>query len=454
MKLKTILAAAAAMCAVAAYGQKTSGNPIFEGRYADPEGVVFGDTYWIYPTYSAPYDEQQFFDAFSSKDLVKWTKHERIIDSSRIKWLRRALWAPAAIEKDGRYYLFFGANDVHEGEIGGIGVAVADNPAGPFEDYLGKPLIGEIINGAQPIDQYVFEDRDGTLYMYYGGWRHCNVAKLRDDLRGFVPFEDGETFKEVTPEGYVEGPFMFIRDGKYYFMWSEGGWTGPDYRVAYAVSDNPLGPFVRKGVILRTDENVATGAGHHRLPPPPARLHRRQRPRDLYRPAGVRRQRRYPPREDDLRGRGARQAQVRRFVGRMSAAAEEISSAAVSFGYVWPACVCLCPWVRGPAVRVPLSLGAGSGCTRASAPGCGARLCVCLSVPGCGARLCVKFACGSPSVCAEPPSSPVSAEPPPSVSAAPPPLRGSLRPSGIRRCGCIGTNLSARPHAGGSNAAP
>ncbi|MCI5717548.1 MAG: glycoside hydrolase family 43 protein [Alistipes sp.] len=261
--LKTIFVSAAALCTVAAYGQKTSGNPIFEGRYADPEGVVFGNTYWIYPTYSAPYDEQQFFDAFSSKDLVKWTKHERIIDSSRIKWLRRALWAPAAIEKDGKYYLFFGANDVHEGEIGGIGVAVADNPAGPFEDYLGKPLIGEIINGAQPIDQFVFEDKDGTLYMYYGGWRHCNVAKLRDDLRGFVPFDDGETFKEVTPEGYVEGPFMFIRDGKYYFMWSEGGWTGPDYRVAYAIADNPLGPFVRKGVILRTDEAVATGAGHH-----------------------------------------------------------------------------------------------------------------------------------------------------------------------------------------------
>ena len=170
IRARVILAAAAVLCTVASYGQKRSGNPIFEGRYADPEGVVFGNTYWIYPTYSAPFDDQLFFDAFSSKDLVKWTKHERIIDSSRIKWLRRALWAPAAIEKDGKYYLFFGANDVHEGEIGGIGVAVADNPAGPFEDYLGKPLIGEIINGAQPIDQFVFKDKDGTLYMYYGGW--------------------------------------------------------------------------------------------------------------------------------------------------------------------------------------------------------------------------------------------------------------------------------------------
>ena len=43
----------------------TSGNPIFEGWYADPEGIVFGDEYWIYPTYSAAYDDQIFMDAFS-----------------------------------------------------------------------------------------------------------------------------------------------------------------------------------------------------------------------------------------------------------------------------------------------------------------------------------------------------------------------------------------------------
>lgn len=37
-----------------------------------------------------------------------------------------------------------------------------------------------------------------------------------------------------------EGPFMFVRNGKYYFMWSEGNWTGPDYSVAYAIADSPL----------------------------------------------------------------------------------------------------------------------------------------------------------------------------------------------------------------------
>ena len=263
MKKNLLLAVVALFVSAMAYGQKTAGNPIAEGDYADPEGVVFGKTYWIYPTWSDRFENQLHFDCFSSKDLVKWTKHERIIDKSAISWLRLALWAPAAVEKDGKYYLFFGANDVHPGEVGGIGVAVADKPQGPFKDLIGKPLINDIVNGAQPIDQFVFQDKDGTYYMYYGGWGHCNIVKMADDFKSIVPFPDGTMYKEVTPKGYVEGPFMFIRDGKYYFMWSEGGWGGPHYRVAYAIADSPFGPFERKGVILQQDPEVATGAGHH-----------------------------------------------------------------------------------------------------------------------------------------------------------------------------------------------
>jgi len=247
-----------------ASGKVRSGNPIFEGWYADPEVVVYGKEYWIYPTYSARYEEQVFFDAFSSRDLVNWKKHPHILDTAGVHWAKRAMWAPAAIEKGGKYYLFFGANDIqHDNERGGIGVAVADKPQGPYKDYLGKPLIDKFHNGAQPIDQFVFKDKDGSYYMFYGGWKHCNVAKLNDTFTAFEPWSDGSLFKEVTPEGYVEGPFMFIRQNKYYFMWSEGGWGGPDYSVAYAMADSPFGPFKRIGKILQQDPAVATGAGHH-----------------------------------------------------------------------------------------------------------------------------------------------------------------------------------------------
>jgi hypothetical protein len=84
-------------------GRGLSGNPVIEGWYADPEAIVYGRQYWIYPTYSDDYpsaralDEaaltarqkrainkqylkQTFFDAFSSDDLVHWRKHQRVLD--------------------------------------------------------------------------------------------------------------------------------------------------------------------------------------------------------------------------------------------------------------------------------------------------------------------------------------------------------------------------------------
>lgn len=267
-------------------GNVTSGNPVFPGWYADPEGIVFDDTYWIYPTVSMlhgedtltyrkearrktrainpDYNQQTHLDAFSSKDLVHWTKHPSVLSIENVKWVEYAMWAPSIIRANGKYYLFFGGNDIQsDNEYGGIGVAVADRPEGPFKDALGKPLISKFVNGAQPIDQFVFRDDDGQYYIYYGGWRHCNVVRLKDDLLSLKPFDNGEYYREVTPENYVEGPFMMKRNGKYYFMWSEGGWGGPDYSVAYAIADSPTGPFKRIGKILQQDEQVATGAGHH-----------------------------------------------------------------------------------------------------------------------------------------------------------------------------------------------
>lgn len=251
-----------------AFSQK---NPVIDGWYADPEGAILENKYWIYPTYSARYEKQVFLDAFSSSDMVTWEKHPNILDTSHVKWAKIAMWAPAIIKKDNQYFLFFSANDIQSKQrngiaddtLGGIGIAVADNPAGPFHDYLGKPLINKFYNNAQPIDQFVFKDTDGQYYIFYGGWGKCNVGKLNENFTGLVPFSDSMLVKDITPKGYVEGPTMFIRNGKYYLMWSEGGWTNSTYKVAYGVADNVMGPFERKATILEADETIATGAGHH-----------------------------------------------------------------------------------------------------------------------------------------------------------------------------------------------
>jgi len=69
--------------------------------------------------------------------------------------------------------------------------------------------------------------------------------------------------KEITPEKYVEGPVFFVRNGKQYFMWSEGNWGDSTYKVAYSIANSPLGPFKRTGTVLESDPNIATGAGHN-----------------------------------------------------------------------------------------------------------------------------------------------------------------------------------------------
>jgi beta-xylosidase len=254
--------ASTAACATPPPGH--SGNPVFPGWYADPEAAIFDDTYWIYPTTSLEYAKQTGFDAFSSPDMVHWTRHANVLAIGDIPWAKKALWAPSVVKNNGKYYFFFAANDIQsDKELGGIGVAVADKPDGPFKDLLGKPLIGAFHNGAQPIDQFAFHDDDGTWYMIYGGWKHANIAKLKPDFTAIEPMADGTVYKEITPDQYVEGPLMFKRNGKYYFMWSEGGWTGPNYSVAYAIGDSPMGPFKRIGTILKTDPKIGTGAGHH-----------------------------------------------------------------------------------------------------------------------------------------------------------------------------------------------
>ena len=260
--------------------QSFSSNPLFGGWYADPDAVVIGNQLWIYPTFSARYDRQVFFDAFSTDDLVHWKKHPRILDTSAIKWAKRAMWAPGIVQKGKQYFLFFSANDIQsaarqnsngkhpdavDDTLGGIGIAVSDNPGGPFRDYLGKPLINQYHNNAQPIDQSVFQDKDGRFYIIYGGWGRCNIAKLNHDFTALEPFPNGKLVQEITPEGYVEGPVMFTKNEKYYLMWSEGNWTDSSYKVAYAIADAVTGPFIKKTTILKADNGVATGAGHHSI---------------------------------------------------------------------------------------------------------------------------------------------------------------------------------------------
>ncbi len=240
-------------------------NPLDNGWYADPEARYYDGKYIIYVTHSLPYEEQQNHSCFVSEDLTNWKKIENIIDMSGYPWVKGAVWAPTIIEKDNKYYYIFATNDIpHMSEEGGLEIAVSDSPTGPFKAYLDKSLVSEFHNGAQPIDAHFFKDDDGTIYLFYGGWGHCNIAIMNDDMTGFVPFEDGTIFREITPEPYTEGPCMFKRGDKYYFLWSAGNWETDTYSVRFATSDKPYGPFENSREILSTgNSKIANGPGHN-----------------------------------------------------------------------------------------------------------------------------------------------------------------------------------------------
>ncbi|MFI1990724.1 family 43 glycosylhydrolase [Actinoplanes sp. NPDC020271] len=243
-------------------------SPVLPGLYADPNITVFGDTFWMYPTTDgfAGWSGTQFH-AFSSTDLVHWTDHGVILDlGPDVTWADNSAWAPTIAFRDGKYYFYFSGGPADGNTAKQLGVAVADNPAGPFKDALGKPLVAAGSYSGQMIDSAVFTDDDGKSYLYWGNGNSYQVP-LNDDMVSFDPAQ----VKTYHPANYNEGSFVIKRNGTYYFMWSENDTRSADYRVAYATGNSPVGPWSdRVGVILSKDASLGIlGTGHHsvvRLP--------------------------------------------------------------------------------------------------------------------------------------------------------------------------------------------
>jgi len=228
--------------------------PALKGEYADPHIACFGKRFYIYPTTDGfEHWASNSFSCFSSKDLKKW-KNEGVILrlGKEVSWASKNAWAPCIAQKSNLYYYYFSAESQ-------IGVAVGKKPNGPFRDALNRPFIEKKAYKCQSIDPMVFTDEDGASYLYFGQGK-CMVVKLNDDMISFDP----NTVRNITPKGYNEGSFVLKRKGKYYLMWSEFDTRDPRYSVAYAVSDSPMGPFVKasNNPILK-QQGVIKGAGHH-----------------------------------------------------------------------------------------------------------------------------------------------------------------------------------------------
>ncbi|MDL2213435.1 family 43 glycosylhydrolase [Bacteroides sp. OttesenSCG-928-D19] len=249
-------------------------NPLLEGYYADPEILYSEKTgkYYLYPTSDGFQGWGGYYlKTFSSDNLKDWTDEGVILNlRTDVSWANGNAWAPCIIEKKvGKekykyYYYFSGGQDSGEKKIG---VAVADDPAGPFVDS-GKPLIDfrpEGVKGGQQIDPDVFLDPMSKKYYLYWGNGYMAGAELNKDMVSIRK----NTLKVMTPDRtFREAVYVFYRKGIYYFLWSEDDTGSPNYKVRYATAKSPLGSLTipeNNIIIMRDDANEIYGAGHNSI---------------------------------------------------------------------------------------------------------------------------------------------------------------------------------------------
>lgn len=244
----------------------TANNPVLEGYYADPDILYSEKTkrYYIYPTSDGFTGwSGYYFKTFSSDNLKDWKDEDVILDLKKdVSWADRNAWAPCIIEKkvkgNYKYYYYFSAAQK-------IGVAVADNPTGPFVDS-GKALIDfkpEGVKDGQEIDPEVFTDpKTGKSYLYWGNG-YMAVAELNEDMVSIKK----NTIKVMTPDKtFREAITVFYRNGIYYFLWSEDDTRSENYRVRYATSTSPTGVLTipENNLILAKDPSKGIyGTGHN-----------------------------------------------------------------------------------------------------------------------------------------------------------------------------------------------
>ena len=239
-------------------------NPIIQTNYtADPAPMVYNGKVYLYTSHDE--DNSTWFTMddwrlYTTSDMVNWTDHGAVMDYTAFDWGKMNAWAPAAIERDGKFYLYVPIT-ARNGR-NGIGVAVADSPYGPFRDPLDEPLISKSM---ADIDPAVFIDEDGQAYLHWGN-PVCYYVKLNEDMISY----DGEITQipntieafgkrtkedERRPTTYEEGPWIHKRDGMYYLIFAAG--PIPEH-IGYSTSNSPEGPWEYQGIVMPTQGGAFT----------------------------------------------------------------------------------------------------------------------------------------------------------------------------------------------------
>ena len=238
--------------------QSTYKNPLLDS-VADPDVLFSNGTYYLYST--TPLDDDKGIKVYTSTDLVHWTDKGLAMSKGKDNWGEKDFWAPDLIERDGKFYMYYTANE-H------LCMSTSDSPLGPFKQKKVEPFHSD----TKEIDAHAFADDNGQYYLYFVRFHNGNEiwgAKLNDDMD---TIDENSLTKLLVPSQpweqdmakINEGPYMLKKDGIYYLTYSGSHFESPKYGSGYATSKNPLGPYQKyiNNPIMQSNDQVH-GAGHH-----------------------------------------------------------------------------------------------------------------------------------------------------------------------------------------------
>lgn len=262
--------------------ENTYRNPVSDTIIAaDPSVLYYNGVYYLYATSAG-----DGFKYWTSTNLADWEKQGYAFRKDENSWGQGSFWAPEVIHYSNKFYMVYSASgETMYGRGLRICLAVSDNPGGPFTD-LYAPLFDL---GYGCIDGHIFIDTDGKPYLFYEmvgsvgeHWKNQGFlwgvifgVELSPDLSKHLhepklclyPSQDWEGPESMKARSN-EGMTVFKNNGIYYMTYSGNHYADPDYGVGYAVSDKPLGMWVKfegNPILKRDLSKGVSGPGHNSI---------------------------------------------------------------------------------------------------------------------------------------------------------------------------------------------
>jgi beta-xylosidase len=236
-----------------------TGNPIIKYKFtADPAALVYKDKAYIYTGHDVAPEKRNGYEmhewlCFSTADMKIFTEHPSPLNVKAFKWAKDDAWASQVIERNGKFYWYVAVthDSTHCGKA--IGVAVSDNPLGPFVDAKGSAIITNDMTTESKIswddiDPTIFIDDNKQAWLFWGNTT-LHYVKMKDNMIDM----DGP-MQTISLPHFTEAPWVHKKNGWYYLSYA---YEFPE-KIAYAMSRNIEGPWIYKGILNEIAGNCNT----------------------------------------------------------------------------------------------------------------------------------------------------------------------------------------------------